>query len=140
MKRTGLILLILLATSLAAMAQSGLEVDKVFSTYGHAKGCKMVEMHDATLRGYKLHVYKSLTYKSQGQQISAILKGDRAKAKKIREIIENGNIKGGYYMMAPQGGLNRYVLFNNGAKGRGAVIYIEGKLSPEDIMKICYTR
>lgn len=136
MKRIALILLMLMAVCAVTMAQSGLEVERVFTQYGHAKGCKMVEMHDATLRGYKLHVYKSLTYKNYGSQIAELLKADRRRAKKIREVVEDGQVKGGYYMMAPAGGLNRYVLFNHTGVSRGAVIYIEGKLSPDDILKV----
>ena len=60
---------------------------------------------------------------------------------KLREVIDNGSIASGYYMMPPHAnGINRYVLFSNTNKGKGAVIYIEGDLSPEDIMTICYTK
>lgn len=127
----------MLVTVCTVMAQSGLEVDKVFSLYGHAKGCKMVEMHETTLRGYKLHTYKSLTYKTQGTRIAELLAADRRRAKKIREVVEDGHVRGGYYMMQPlAGGMNRYILFNNGEKGKGAVIYIEGQLSPNEILKV----
>ena len=47
----------------------------------------------------------------------------------------------GYYMMEPAAkDANRYVLFSRNGKGRGTVIYIEGDLSPDDIMKLCYSR
>lgn len=47
----------------------------------------------------------------------------------------------GYYMMAPlSNGDNRFILFSNLSKSKGTVIYIEGDLSPEDIMKLCYSR
>ena len=58
-----------------------------------------------------------------------------------REVIDNGSIASGYYMMSPHAnGINRYVLFSHTNKDKGAVIYIEGDLSPEDIMTICYTK
>lgn len=126
---------------LTVHAQTGLEIDRAFTRYGHEKGCKMVEMYDARLRGYQLHVYKSLTYKTQGKAIDALLKTDRKRAKKIREVVEDGHITGGYYMMPTlPSGLERYILFSNAAGGRGALIYIEGNIKPDDIMKLCYTR
>ncbi len=126
---------------LSVHAQTGLEIDKAFERYGHEKGCKMVEMYDARLRGYQLHVYKSLTYKKQGDAVDALLKADRKQAKKIREVVEDGRITGGYYMMpALPSGMERYILFSNGSRGEGSLIYIEGHITPSDIMKLCYTR
>ncbi len=126
---------------LSVHAQTGLEIDKAFERYGHEKGCKMVEMYDARLRGYQLHVYKSLTYKKQGDAVDALLKADRKQAKKIREVVEDGRITGGYYMMpALPSGMERYILFSNGLRGEGSLIYIEGHITPSDIMKLCYTR
>ncbi len=126
---------------LSVHAQTGLEIDKAFERYGHEKGCKMVEMYDARLRGYQLHVYKSLTYKKQGDAVDALLKADRKQAKKIREVVEDGRITGGYYMMpALPSGMERYILFSNGFRGEGSLIYIEGHITPSDIMKLCYTR
>lgn len=126
---------------LSVHAQAGLEIDKAFERYGHEKGCKMVEMYDARLRGYQLHVYKSLTYKKQGDAVDALLKADRKQAKKIREVVEDGRITGGYYMMpALPSGMERYILFSNGFRGEGSLIYIEGHITPSDIMKLCYTR
>ena len=58
LKRIMLTLVVMLAFAVTAAAQQGLHVDNVFKRFGHAKGCKMVEMHDAKLRGYELKVYK----------------------------------------------------------------------------------
>lgn len=128
-----------LTSAAPAMAQEGLNINKVFQRFGHAKGCKMVEMHNVKLKGYELKVYKSLTYKNIGASIDPYLKADKKNAKKIREVIENGQVVSGYYMMPPKGdGINRYILFSKVRPNRGTVIYIEGTLSPDDIMKLCY--
>ena len=123
-------------------AQEGLAVNNIFQQYGHSKGCKMVVMHNTKLRGYQLAIYKSLTYNNKyAASINNILKTDRRAAKKIREVVDDGRIASGYYMMAPlSSGNNRYILFSNTDRGKGAVIYIEGDLSPDDIMSICYTK
>ena len=128
--------------SLTAQAQEGLNVEKIFQRYGHAKGYKMVEMRNTSLKGYQMKVYKSLIYKSfASATINAYFKADRKAAKKIREVVDNGKMTSGYYMMAPlEKGINRFILFSNPSGNKGTVIYIEGNLSPDDIMKFCYSR
>ena len=138
-KRFLLMLAFMLGFALSGMAQQGLHIDNVFKKYGHAKGCKMVEMRDAKLKGFELKVYKSITFKKLQSSVDPYLKADKKSAKKIREVVENGRVVSGYYMMPPLGGgINRYILFSNPGGERGAVIYIEGALSPDDIMKLCY--
>lgn len=140
-KRMALSLVLLLATIFSAAAQEGLNVDKVFQRYGNAKGCKMVVMRNAELKGYKLRTYKSLVYKKLHAAIQPFLAADKKKARKVREVIEEGQLVSGYYMMPPlQGGINRYILFSNVGGNKGTVIYIEGTLSPDDIMKLCYSK
>ena len=135
-------LCLMIFASLTAQAQEGLNVEKIFQRYGHAKGCKMVEMRNTSLKGYQMKVYKSLIYKSfASATINTYLKADRKAAKKIREVVDNGKMTSGYYMMAPlEKGINRYILFSNPSGNKGTVIYIEGDLSPDDIMKLCYSR
>ena len=101
----------------------------------------MVEMHDTNLRGYELKTYQSLTYRTQGEQIATMLEADRNKAKKIREVISDGSVSSGYYIMPPTAeGQKRYILYTQKEDKSGAVIYIEGALEPDDILKICYQR
>ena len=142
MIRVVLIICLCCIGSTFANAQDGLAVNNIFQQYGHSKGCKMVVMQNTKLRGYQLAIYKSLTYNDKyATSINSMLKTDRRMAKKIREVVDNGRIASGYYMMQPlSSGHNRYILFSHTDKGKGAVIYIEGELSPEDIMTICYTK
>ncbi|MCH5311776.1 MAG: hypothetical protein J1E57_07475 [Prevotella sp.] len=133
-----LTLLLTIICTLTVGAQTALGVEKAFATYGHSKGCKMVEMHDMQIKGYKLKTYKSLTYSRYGTEIEAMLAEDKKQARKIREVVEDGVVTSGYYQMDARRGINRYVLFSKGAKGKGTLIYIEGMLKPEDIMVLCY--
>lgn len=139
-KRTVLAVALALTAVISAGAQKGLGVDNVFRRFGHSKGCKMVEMHNVRLHGYQLKTYKSITYRNSDTAIESCLKADKAKAGKIREVVEDGRVVSGYYMMPPEDGTNRYVLFAKEKKSGGTVIYIEGKLSPDDIMKLCFSR
>ena len=132
---------VFLMLAVAAMGQKGLNVDNVFQRYGRAKGCKMVVMENTTLHGYKLRVYKSLVYKKLHHAVKPYLDADRKNAKKEREVIDGGELVSGYYMMKPlPGGYNRYILFSYVDSRKGTVIYIEGKLSPDDILKLCYSK
>lgn len=140
-KRIMVTLAIMVACTMTAAAQEGLNVDKVFQRFGKSKGCKMVVMKNTELRGYKLQTYKSLVYKNLYSAIEPYLAADKKSAKKVREVVEEGRIVSGYYMMAPlRGGINRCILFSNVGGHKGTVIYIEGTLSPDDIMKLCYSK
>lgn len=140
-KRIMVTLAIMVACTMTAAAQEGLNVDKVFQRFGKSKGCKMVVMKNTELRGYKLQTYKSLVYKNLYSAIEPYLAADKKSAKKVREVVEEGRIVSGCYMMAPlRGGINRYILFSNVGGHKGTVIYIEGTLSPDDIMKLCYSK
>lgn len=136
--RTGMFAFLLLAISMAAQAQDGLQTEQVFKRFGHEKGCLMVVRHNTKMKGYPLHVYKSLVYKRQGTQIAPYVDADRKQAKKIREVVKDGHVVSGYYMLPPIEGRNRYILFMRENEHAGVLIYIEGNLSPDDIMKLCY--
>ena len=113
MKRCNLIkrffigLLLIVVASISANAQEGLYVKSIFQRFGHANGCKMVTMQNTQLKGYKLKIYKSLVYKYHATEIAHYLKSDRKAAKKIREVVENGKMVSGYYMMAPLSNITR---------------------------------
>ena len=140
-KRTITLILLLVAIATSALAQQGLRVADIFSRYGHERGCKMVEMHDTELHGYELKTYQSLTYRIHGDEIAPLLEEDRRKAKKIREVVSDGRVSSGYYIMPPTAeGLKRYVLYTQKQDNSGAIVYIEGKLEPDDILKLCYQR
>ncbi len=140
-KRTITLILLLVAIATSALAQQGLHVADIFSRYGHERGCKMVEMHDTELHGYELKTYQSLTYRIHGDEIAPLLEEDRRKAKKIREVVSDGRVSSGYYIMPPTAeGLNRYILYSQKQDNSGAIVYIEGKLEPDDILKLCYQR
>ena len=128
---------LLIGTTLSMSAQQKLQIEQVFDRFARAKNCKMVLLRHTTLRGFQLDVYKSLTYKNLAPVIEPYLKADR----KLKEVIEDGRVISGYYMMTPlKEGVNRYILFGKGNKNSGTVIYIEGALTPDEIMKMCYSK
>ena len=135
-----IIVLLLVMLPISTLAQAGLAVKEIFDTYGHQKGCKMVNMTHTELCGHKLDVYKSISFKHSATDIRQRLQTDRKQAKKVQEVVEDGEIRSGYYMMPPlTNGTNRYILFHFDAP-KGVVIYIEGRLKPKDILQIITIR
>ena len=136
-----LIFIILLFIGGNANAQNGLHINEVFSRYGNSKGCTMVEMNDIDIRGHRINVFKTLTYKRYAEEIGNFVEADRKQAKKIREVIHDGKVQSGCLMMPPtRKGHNRFIIFTNPINGTGAIIYIEGKVTVDDVMKICYKK
>lgn len=145
MKQTIISNLLIIATLLLisgnANAQNGLHINDVFSKYGQSKGCTMVEMNDIDIRGHRINVFKTLTYKRYAEEIAGIVEADRKQAKKIREVIHDGKVQSGCLMMPPtRKGHNRFIIYTNPINGTGAIIYIEGKVTVDDVMKICYKK
>jgi hypothetical protein len=109
-----LIIATILFISSNANAQNGLHINDVFSKYGHSKGCTMVEMNDIDIRGHRINVFKTLTYKRYAEEIAGIVEADRKQAKKIREVIHDGKVQSGCLMMPPtRKGHNRFIIFTN---------------------------
>ena len=136
-----LIIATILFISSNANAQNGLHINDVFSKYGHSKGCTMVEMNDIDIKGHRIDVFKTLTYNRYAEEIGDFVEADRKQAKKIREVIHDGKVQSGCLMMPPtRKGHNRFIIFTNPINGTLAIIYIEGKVTVDDVMKICYKK
>lgn len=136
-----LIITTILFISSNANAQNGLHINDVFSKYGHSKGCTMVEMNDIDIKGHRIDVFKTLTYNRYAEEIGDFVEADRKQAKKIREVIHDGKVQSGCLMMPPtRKGHNRFIIFTNPINETGAIIYIEGKVTVDDVMKICYKK
>ena len=127
----------LLLSALGIKAQGGLAIDEAFKRFGSQKGSKMVSLSDERLRGYEMKVYKSLSFSRNAREIRSLLRQDRPKAAKTKEVVVEGLLMSGCYTMPPnREGINRYVLFRFRESGEGVLIYIEGALSYDDIKKI----
>ena len=99
--RTTLITLLLTFAAHAA-AQQGLQIATVFQKYGKQKGVTMVELSNEMLETYQMTLYKSLVFKDASDALPTILRcleADKKKAKKVKEVVSNGQIKSGYYQL-----------------------------------------
>lgn len=136
------VLLLTLAANVAA--QQGLQIATVFQKYGKQKGVTMVELSNEIVEAYQMTLYKSLVFKDAGEALPTILRcleADKKKAKKVKEVVANGEIKSGYYQL-PQlkEDVNRFILFKTGKKGSATLIYIEGELDADDLITMLFMK
>ena len=137
--RTTLIALLLTFAAHAA-AQQGLQIATVFQKYGKQKGVTMVELSNEMLETYQM----SLVFKDASDALPTILRcleADKKKAKKVKEVVSNGQIKSGYYQL-PQlkEDVNRFILFKTGKKDSATLIYIEGELDADDLITMLFMK
>ena len=142
--RTTWIILLLTVASGMARAQQGLQIASVFQKYGKQKGVTMVELSNEMLETYQMTLYKSLVFKDASDALPTILRcleADKKKAKKVKEVVSNGQIKSGYYQL-PQlkEDVNRFILFKTGKKDSATLIYIEGELDADDLITMLYMK
>ena len=141
--RTTLITLLLTFAAHAA-AQQGLQIATVFQKYGKQKGVTMVELSNEMLETYQMTLYKRLVFKDASDALPTILRcleADKKKAKKVKEVVSNGQIKSGYYQL-PQlkEDVNRFILFKTGKKDSATLIYIEGELDADDLITMLFMK
>ena len=125
--RTTLIALLLTFAAHAA-AQQGLQIATVFQKYGKQKGVTMVELSNEMLDDALPTILRCL-------------EADKKKAKKVKEVVSNGQIKSGYYQL-PQlkEDVNRFILFKTGKKDSATLIYIEGELDADDLITMLFMK
>ncbi len=151
MKRNIRILLLIISLSMAfptLNAQEGLCINSIFKKYGHQKGVTMVELSKDMLKTHNITFYKSITFKDVDLYLAAInecLNEDRKSnnARKIQEVMEDGEILSAYYQLPSiqskdREPLKRYILYKRGAKNKATLVYIEGYLSSDKLMEILF--
>lgn len=140
-------LLICICYGGACKAQQGLDIATLFEKFGDRKNVTMVELNSSLLRSYQMTLYKSLVFKDVRPFLNEILKSLRTDANsgnvtKTQEIKESGRLGSAYYCLAPtlRNGqkVNRYILFKQNRQHKAALVYIEGTLNEDDLMKILY--
>ncbi|TWV09803.1 hypothetical protein FQ707_13830 [Bacteroidaceae bacterium HV4-6-C5C] len=135
---------LLLLCSAGIYAQKGLQIADVFQKYGNRKGSTYVELSKNLSKTWDITHYQSLKMQRPEGALSEIyrsLEADREHAKKIKEVVADGNIQSGYYQLPPiQKGINRYILFRLGKKGEATLIYIEGEIDSDDLLSLMFNK
>ena len=91
-----------------------------------------------------LSLLKSLVFKDASDALPMILRSleaDKKNAKKVKEVVAEGQIKSGYYQL-PQikKDINRFILFKTGKKDSATLIYIEGELDADDLVTMLFMK
>ncbi|KAA6350298.1 hypothetical protein EZS27_002264 [termite gut metagenome] len=134
------VFLIMFVAATSVRAQQGLQIASVFKKYGKEKGVTMVELSNEMLEAYEMTLYKSLAFKNVGDALPYILQcleADKQLAKKVKEVVSDGQIQSGYYQLPQtEEDTNRFILFKTEDKGTATLIYIEGELDVGDLVTI----
>lgn len=113
---------------------------KIFEKYGNQKGVTMLEVSREVIKNYKIKHFKSIIFEDGREALPEIRKcieKDKIGAKKMKELIQNGEIVSGYYRLKTNNEkMNRYLIFKVTANYKTTLIYIEGELSPEELVEL----
>lgn len=142
--RTTWIVLLLTVASGMVRAQQGLQIASVFQKYGNQKGATYVELSKMLSKNWDITHYQSLKLAKAEKALPEIyrcLEADREHAKKIKEVVTDGQIQSGYYQLPPlQNKTNRFILFRLGKKGEATLIYIEGEIDSDDLVTLIFSK
>ena len=154
MKRSLFIILTCLLTYMAAMAQQGLNINRLFNEDLKTDEWVTQELNGKTeiivtgkkAREMGLSIYHSISLnngkKQDRENIEALVKKDGAQAIDKDVEFRNGQLYYGFYTLKPNKNNKRYIFYLNQNLSRKSprnvvtVIYMEGKKSPEEVKKL----
>ncbi len=145
MKRIIIIILTCLLTTMAVMAQNGLNINRLFDgRYKKAAGATEIIVTGRQAREIGLTVYHSVsvTDKTQAEIIENLVVKDGVQAVDKEVEYRNGQLYYGFYVLSRQHSSNRYIFFLNQNLARKApknnvtLIYMEGKVNADKIKKL----
>ena len=145
MKRTTIIILTCLLTTMAALAQTGLNINRLFDgRYKKATGATEIIVTGSQACEIGLTVYHSVsvTDKTQAEIIENLVVKDGAQAIDKEVEYRNGQLYYGFYTMKKMKRDNRYIFYLNQNLARKSpknvvtLIYMEGRASASEIKKL----
>ena len=145
MKRFIIIVLTCLLTTMAAVAQKGLNINRLFDgRYKKVAGATEIIVTGSQANEIGLEVYHSVsvTDKTQAEIIENLVVKDGAQAIDKEVEYRNGQLYYGFYTMKKVKRDNRYIFFLNqnlakkSPKNMVTLIYMEGKATPTQIKKL----
>ncbi len=145
MKRFIIIVLTCLLTTMAAVAQKGLNINRLFDgKYKMATVATEIIVTGSQANEIGLEVYHSVsvTDKTQAEIIENLVVKDGTQAIDKEVEYRNGQLYYGFYTMKKEKRDNRYIFFLNqnlakkSPKNMVTLIYMEGKATPTQIKKL----
>ena len=136
-KHKTLVILFLACLSFSTQAQ---EIVSIFKKYGNAQGVTMLEASRELMKEYKIKTFKSIIFDNGSKALPEIRKAittDKEGALHIKESIKDGLLMSGYYqLLSEKTKLNRYLIFKVSAGNKTTLIYVEGELSPDELVEL----
>jgi len=121
----------------AAQAQTVLSI---FKKYGNDNGVTMLEASRELMKAYKIKTFKSIIFEDASTvlpEIRRAIKTDKEGALHIKESSKDGLLTSGYYqLLTEKANLNRYLIFKVGTANKTTLIYVEGELSPDELVEL----
>ena len=121
----------------SAQAQTVLSI---FKKYGNDNGVTMLEASRELMKAYKIKTFKSIIFDDASNvlpEIRRAIKTDKEGALHIKESTKDGLLTSGYYqLLAGKTNLNRYLIFKVGAANKTTLIYVEGELTPDELVEL----
>ena len=136
----GLLLFLLGIAAGKGFAQNQPAVISIFDKYGSSKGVTLLEISEELMKDYQIKHFKSIIFENGNTALPEIRRAitkDKIGAKRIKESIQDGLLMSGYYRLkTEEANMNRYLIFKVGKNNKTTLIYIEGKLSPEELVEL----
>jgi len=134
------ILFLILANFCMSFAIQAQAVLSIFKKYGNEQGVTMLEASRELMKEYKIKTFKSIIFNDGAQALPEIRRAinkDKEGALHIKESTKDGLLTSGYYQLpAEKAKLNRYLIFKVGKGNKTTLIYVEGELTPEELVEL----
>ena len=140
MKHNSLIIIILLANVCISFSLQAQSVLNIFKKYGNHQGVTMLEASRELMKAYNIKTFKSIIFEDGSialPEIRKAIKTDKEGALNIKESTRDGLLMSGYYqLLSEKSKLNRYLIFKVGKENKTTLIYVEGELTPDDLVEL----
>ncbi|MDR0206643.1 MAG: hypothetical protein LBI45_05245 [Bacteroidales bacterium] len=134
------VFLVLANAGMSFSAQSQGAVLSIFTKYGTNKGVTMLEASRVLMKEYKIKTFKSIIFDDGTRALPEIRKCieiEKDGALSIKESTKDGLLTSGYYQLKSKNtNLKRYLIFKVGNNNKTTFIYVEGELSPDDLVEL----
>jgi hypothetical protein len=115
-------------------------VFQIFEKYGKQKGVTLLEISEELMTEYHIKQFKSIIFEDGTRALSEIrqcIEQDKREAKKMKEAITDGLLISGYYRLKTiDPDMNRYLIFKAEKRNKLTLLYIEGRLTPEELVEL----
>ncbi|MDR1346673.1 MAG: DUF6108 family protein [Bacteroidales bacterium] len=122
------------------LAQANPAVFQIFEKYSKQKKVTLLEVSEELMAEYRIKQFKSIIFEDGTlalPEIRRCIEQDKQDAKKLKEATADGLVVSGYYRLKTvDPAMNRYLIFKVGKKNKVTLLYIEGRLTPEELVEL----